>query len=393
MASQPQYQPAQPGAQSGNGSHQQQQQIQAAAPPLGDPQAWPVSAVSVAETRAQATAAELAEIARIAAKEPLRNHPRYTKLRDLNSGGFGFVQLCRDAAYGRQVAIKFVERGAGITKNVVREILNHRLCSLHPHIIQFREVFLTKRYLGIAMEYAAGGDMFDFFVRNEAFVNVKGLAEDLARWFFQQLIVALDFCHKKGIANRDIKLENVLLDGTPERPLLKICDFGYSKNEYLDSRPKSLSGTPDYIAPEVLSHSSYDGKVADIWSCGVMLYIMMTGAFPFWRRGDERANSIVRLQQIFPRILAADYSSPPASPECLELLRAMLTPNPAERITLDGIMQHPWFVKDLPPGFHRMNEDLVNAQFPPEVQPVQEIMHILQAATRQPDAGSASGYC
>jgi serine/threonine-protein kinase SRK2 len=117
-----------------------------------------------------------------------------------------------------------------------------------------------------------------------------------------------------------------------------------------------------------------------------MLYIMMTGAFPFWRRGDERANSIVRLQQIFPRILAAEYVKPVASPVCLDLLQAMLTPNPAERITLPAIMQHPWFVKDLPPGLHEMNDHLVSAAFPPEVQPVQEIMHILQAATRQPDA-------
>jgi len=322
---------------------------------------------------------------RDSAQDPLKNHPRYTFIRNLNSGGFGFVQLCRDAACGKHVACKFVERGPGITKNVVREILNHRLCSLHPHIIQFREVFLTKRYLGISMEYAAGGDMFDFFVRNKAFVNAKGLHEELARWFFQQLIVALDFCHKKGIANRDIKLENALLDGTPERPLLKICDFGYSKNEHLDSKPKSLSGTPDYIAPEVLTSPSYDGKVADIWSCGVMLFIMLTGAFPFWRRGDERANSIVRLQQIFPRILAAEYATPVASPDCLALLRALLTPDPAQRITLPEIMVHPWFVKDLPPGLDAMNDHLVSAAFPPEVQPVQEIMQILQAATRQPD--------
>lgn len=315
------------------------------------------------------------------ARDPLKNHSRYTFIRQLNSGGFGFVQLCYDAVFEREVACKFVERGPGITKNVVREILNHRLCSLHPHIIQFQEVFLTRRYLCIVMEFAAGGDMFDFFVRNKAFVESKGLHEELARWFYQQLIIAVDFCHKKGIANRDLKLENALLDGTPERPLLKICDFGYSKNEYMDSKPKSLSGTPDYLAPEVLTSPSYDGKTADIWSSGVMLFIMLTGTFPFWRRGDEKANSIVRLQQIFPRILAADYRPPPSSPECLSLLKALLTPDPDHRITLPQIMCHPWFIKDLPPGLNEMNDSLVAAPSPPNLQPVKDIMQILQAAT------------
>ena len=75
----------------------------------------------------------------------------------------------------------------------------------------------------------------------------------------------------------DIKLENTLLDGAEPLPNVKICDFGYSKNEFVDSRPKTVSGTPDYIAPEVLMADQYDGKRADIWSCGVMLYVMLTG--------------------------------------------------------------------------------------------------------------------
>ena len=76
---------------------------------------------------------------------------------------------------------------------------------------------------------------------------------------------------------RDIKLENTLLDDAQPQPNVKICDFGYSKNEFVDSRPKTVSGTPDYIAPEVLMADQYDGKKADIWSCGVMLYVMVTG--------------------------------------------------------------------------------------------------------------------
>ena len=101
-----------------------------------------------------------------------------------------------------QVAIKFLERGSGVNKSVLREILNHRLCVVHPNIVQFKEVFLTPNHLAIVMEFAAGGDMFEYVIRNKAQVHGQGLKEGDARGFFQQLLVALEFCHELGIANR-----------------------------------------------------------------------------------------------------------------------------------------------------------------------------------------------
>ena len=109
-----------------------------------------------------------------------------------------------------------------IDKNVEREIINHRQLSGHPNIVRFRDVFLTSTHLGIAMEYAAGGELFDRIVKAGRF------AEDEARYFFQQLISGVAWCHREGVCHRDLKLENTLLDGRPA-PRLKICDFGYSK--------------------------------------------------------------------------------------------------------------------------------------------------------------------
>ena len=267
--------------------------------------------------------------------EPLEQHPRYRKIKDLNEGTFGFVQLALDLHNSQQVAIKFIERGAGVSKSVLREILNHRLCVVHPNIVQFREVLLCPLHLAIVMEFAGGGDMFEYVLTHKQATPGQGLPEDAARWFFQQLMLALEFCHELGIANRDIKLENSLLDISKPLPNIKICDFGYSKNEFVDSRPKTVSGTPDYIAPEVLLHDQYDGKTADIWSCGVMLYVMLTSVLPFAKRGDERTNNLVRLQQMFPRIINAEFQAPwHVSPECLHLLRAMLTADPSKRYAL-----------------------------------------------------------
>jgi len=312
----------------------------------------------------------------------LADHPRYEKIRDLNQGTFGFVQLAWDKQCHppQQVAVKFMERGEKVTKYVEAEILNHRML-LHPHIIQFREVFLTRKYLCIVMEYAPGGDMFEYVVRK------NGLKEDEARWFFQQLIVAIDYCHRMGVANRDIKLENTLLDGSV-RPLLKICDFGYSKNEKYQSAPGSRVGTPAYLAPEVIlttSGKKYDGKIADIWSCGVMLYVMLVGSYPFERPEDKHDDS--KLQKMIQRILRVDYAFPAhirVSNDLLDLLMRILVREPTRRITIEDIQNHRWYRKNLPPGVKEMNSNLV---IPHEgLQTLNEIERIVQEARKYPDA-------
>lgn len=117
--------------------------------------------------------------------DPLEGHHRYRRVQALNSGTFGFVQLALDTHTGQQVAIKFLERGPGISKGVVREVRNHLLVSMHPHVVQFREVFVTRKFLAIAMEYVAGGDLCDYFIEHS--LVGTGLPEDLARWFFQQV--------------------------------------------------------------------------------------------------------------------------------------------------------------------------------------------------------------
>lgn len=316
-------------------------------------------------------------------QEPLEGSTRYEKIRDLNSGTFGFVQLARDKASGELVAIKFIERGEKVTKYVEREILNHR-CLMHPHIVQFKEVFLTPQYLCIAMEYAPGGDMFEYVVKK------NGLREDEARWFFQQLIVGLDYCHRMGVVNRDIKLENTLLDSSP-RPLVKVCDFGYSKHEKFQSAPGSRVGTPAYLAPEVILTTrgkTYDGKIADIWSCGVMLYVMLVGAYPFERPEDKHDNQ--KLQKMIQRILHVDYHIPShvrLSEDCKSLLSRILVADPAKRITIEQIYHHPWYCKNLPPGVREMND---RPQPPVEgLQTLEEIKRTVEES-RKPAKGPSS---
>ncbi|MBA0549605.1 hypothetical protein Golob_020626 [Gossypium lobatum] len=194
-------------------------------------------------------------------------------------------------------------------------------------------------------------------------------------------LVAVKYIERgeKQVCHRDLKLENTLLDGSPA-PRLKICDFGYSKSSLLHSQPKSTVGTPAYIAPEVLLKKEYDGKVADVWSCGVTIYVMLVGAYPFEDPEDPR-----NFHKTIHRIIHVQYSIPDyvhISPECRHLISRIFVADPAERISIPEIKNHEWFLKNLPADL--MDENSMNDQFEEPNQPMQsvdEIMQIISEAT------------
>nr|UWV48914.1 gametophytes ABA insensitive on antheridiogen 1 [Polypodium vulgare] len=308
------------------------------------------------------------------------DNERYELVKDIGSGNFGVARLMRDKASKELVAVKYIERGDKIDENVGREIENHRSLR-HPNIVRFKEVFLTPTHLAIVMEYAAGGELFERICKAGRF------SEDEARFFFQQLVSGVSYCHNNEICHRDLKLENTLLDGSPA-PRLKICDFGYSKSSVLHSQPKSTVGTPAYIAPEVLSKKEYDGKIADVWSCGVTLYVMLVGAYPFEDPEDPR-----NFRKTIQRIISVQYAIPdqiPISLECQNLLSRIFVGNPIQRITMAEIKTHGWFLKNLPAdladGAHLGAEYDIEAP-----QSLNEITKILEEA-RIPAPGFGIGH-
>ncbi|KAD5507500.1 hypothetical protein R6Q59_031701 [Mikania micrantha] len=298
---------------------------------------------------------------------------RYELVKEIGSGNFGVAKLVRDKGTNELFAVKFIERGQKIDEHVEREILNHRSLR-HPNIIRFKEVLLTATHLAIVMEYAAGGELF------ERISHAGKFSENEARFFFQQLISGVSYCHSMEICHRDLKLENTLLDGSIA-PRVKICDFGYSKSSVLHSQPKSAVGTPAYIAPEVLSRKEYDGKLADVWSCGVTLYVMLVGTYPF---GDP--NDPNNFRTTITRIISVQYAIPDTveiSLECRHLLYRIFVADPDKRITIQEIQTHPWFLKNLPmdlgTGASSYNTDLYETN-----QNVDEILSIIQEARTHP---------
>ncbi|KAK2992819.1 hypothetical protein RJ640_002039 [Escallonia rubra] len=265
---------------------------------------------------------------------------------------------------GDSVAIKVISKDRvkkeGMMDQIQREISVMRLVR-HPNVVELKEVMATKTKIFFIMEYVKGGELF-------AKVATGKLKEDVSRKYFQQLISAVDFCHSRGVSHRDLKPENLLLD---ENGDLKISDFGLSSlPEQLrnDGLLHTQCGTPAYVAPEVLRKKGYDGAKADIWSCGVILYVLLAGFLPFQ---DENLMSMYR------KVCKAKYEFPPwFSSESRRLVSKLLVADPEKRITIPAITRVPWFHK----GFVR--PDAVFAAAEEEVELVKS--ETLQKASSAP---------
>ncbi|KAF8925563.1 hypothetical protein BGZ47_003180, partial [Haplosporangium gracile] len=178
----------------------------------------------------------------------------------------------------------------------------------------------------LVMEFVAGGELFEYLV------NKGRLDESEALRFFQQIIVGLAFCHKRKICHRDLKPENLLLD---DRMNVKIADFGMASLQKTGRLLETSCGSPHYASPEVVTGLKYDGSSSDIWSCGIILYALLTGHLPF---DDEN------IRQLLSKVKAGKFYMPTdISPGARDLISRMLTVSPKRRITMQGVMMHPWF--------------------------------------------------
>ncbi|EEC75223.1 hypothetical protein OsI_11492 [Oryza sativa Indica Group] len=256
---------------------------------------------------------------------------RYEIGKLLGQGSFAKVYHGRNIKNSQSVAIKVIDKEkilkCELMDQIRREISVMNLVR-HPCIVQLYEVMATKTKIYFILEYVKGGELFNKVRRGR-------LKEEVARKYFQQLISAIDFCHSRGVYHRDLKPENLLLD---ENRNLKISDFGLSalaECKRQDGLLHTTCGTPAYVAPEVINRKGYDGAKADVWACGVILYVLLAGYLPF-----QDKNVI----NMYKKICKAEFKWPSwFSSDIRKLLRRILDPNPATRISVSEIMEDPWF--------------------------------------------------
>ncbi|KAI9720477.1 MAG: Protein kinase [Chrysothrix sp. TS-e1954] len=266
-------------------------------------------------------------------RKPNQRLGQYTMIKTLGEGSFGKVKLAVHQVTGQKVALKIISRRKLMARDmagrVEREIQYLQLLR-HPHIIKLFTVITTPGEIIMVLEYA-GSELFNYIVENGK------MREDKARKFFQQIVCAVEYCHRHKIVHRDLKPENLLLD---DQLHVKIADFGLSNIMTDGNFLKTSCGSPNYAAPEVISGKLYAGPEVDVWSCGVILYVLLVGRLPF---DDDY------IPTLFKKIAQGSYSMPAyLSPGAMRLIKKMLHVSPVHRITVQEIRNDPWFTKDLP---------------------------------------------
>ena len=250
--------------------------------------------------------------------------------RTLGSGTTGKAKYAQHKETGLPVAVKIINKEflatrVSMLKKVEREIAVLKLLD-HPHVMRMYDVYETSKYLFLVLEYCQGGELFDYLVKKGKIDPSEALR------IFQQIISGIEYLHEHMVCHRDLKPENLLWDGDGN---IKIADFGMASLMKQGSLLSTSCGSPHYASPEVVMGTKYDGRVADIWSCGVILFALLTGKLPF---DDDN------IRRLLTKVKTGIFQMPQTLPnEIKELLSSMLTVDPTKRITISQIKQNSWF--------------------------------------------------
>eukprot|EP00732_Lithocolla_globosa_P003556 Lithocolla_globosa_v1_NODE_2903_length_1830_cov_9.584225.p1 type:complete len:595 gc:universal NODE_2903_length_1830_cov_9.584225:31-1815(+) len=284
----------------------------------------------------------------------------YMVEKTIGQGTYGKVKLGYQLQNREKVAIKVIEKASieneRQVKRIQKEIRFLKLLS-HPSIVKVYDVLETEKEIFIVMEYASGGELFDYIVAN------KRVKEKEARSFFRQIISAVDYCHQNSVIHRDLKPENLLLD---DQKRMKIIDFGFSNTFASNELLNTFCGSPFYAAPEMILGKRYEGPEVDVWSLGVILFALLCGHLPF--DDDDQ-------KELYRKIASATYTTPSyLTADAKNLISRMITVHPKKRATLEEIKSHVWVNE----GYSGPPENLIENRQPIDAaNPNQEIVEKL----------------
>ncbi|XP_010446189.1 PREDICTED: calcium-dependent protein kinase 11-like [Camelina sativa] len=266
---------------------------------------------------------------------------RYALGEQLGCGQFGVVRVCSDKLTGERLACKSISKDSLVTQDDMNSLkleisIMAKLAGRHPNVVNLIAVYEGEDSVHLVMELCAGGELFDRLEKYGRYSEFR------ARLLFKQLMQVVKFCHDSGVVHRDLKPENILMATMSSSSPIKLADFGLATFIKPGEKLGGTVGSPFYVAPEVLSGGYYN-QAADVWSAGVILYILLSGVPPFWGETDSK---------IFDAVSTADlsFSEEPwdhITSYAKDLIRGMLCLDPSQRLTADDVLAHSWWMEQL----------------------------------------------
>lgn len=261
------------------------------------------------------------------------------------------------------------------------------------NLVSAKEVVLTPSHLAIVMEYCAGGNLTSYVTDRWDTTHERDglfLSEDEARYFFRQYTDAVDYLHRNKVAHRDLKLDNIVLDGSTP-PRIKVCDFGFAKNWSSDEAYMMTQiGTPVYMSPQLITTKEekgkgYDAIKSDLWACGVLLFVMLLGSFPYDHTEHPDPNSSQAHAEVWLQQNQAKWSESPnvgdsvekLSPLCRDLLDKMLERDERKRINMQEIRAHKWYKKSTGDNFEKSLWEMAEAQKKRDIRVTKGIFQVI----------------
>ncbi|XP_071232317.1 death-associated protein kinase 3-like isoform X1 [Salvelinus alpinus] len=262
----------------------------------------------------------------------------YDMGEELGSGQFAIVRKCKEKPSGSEYAAKFIKkrRLSSSRRGVSREEIEREVNILreiqHSNIITLHDIFENKTDVILILELVSGGELFDFLAEKES------LTEEAATQFLKQILDGVHYLHSKCIAHFDLKPENImLLDKNVPNPRIKLIDFGIAHQIKAGNEFKNIFGTPEFVAPEIVNYELL-GLEADMWSIGVITYILLSGASPFL--GETKQETLTNISAVNYDFDEEYFSS--TSELAKDFIRRLLVKDPKKRMTIDDSLQHPW---------------------------------------------------
>ena len=315
----------------------------------------PIKNAIISKARFTVTFIKLTKINKMKAIGP------YEQRQILGKGSFGSVYEYQNTTTGENVACKVISINTVISDKVFSHFRNELLIHSkinHASITQLKDVLIDKDNVYIFLELCDGGDL------NDMVQEFGGLTEEEAKHYFRQIMEALSYIHKMGVAHRDLKLENILITADDD---IKLNDFGLCKQANGDDPMNTVCGTLVYVAPEIISEKPYNGMKADIWSAGVLLYAMIACHFPWIL--PEGLPPEQQMKETARQICSGNVALPKnISPELQNLLGNLLNVDSDERPTADEVLEHPWLAD--------AQEDMCGYELPPN-QDISNLVDVL----------------